>query len=113
VSLFRITSPIQYVVSACFIAWAFGIHVDAAHLAAGTALAVVVSMGSVGLPGQVSFLATNMPVAQAMGLPVGPLGVMLAVDTLPDVFATAGNVTADMAATSIVAQRSRRDAGSA
>jgi Na+/H+-dicarboxylate symporter len=112
VSLFRITSPIQYVVSACFIAWAFGIHVDPAHLAAGAALAVVISMGSVGLPGQVSFLATNLPVAQAMGLPVGPLGMMLAVDTIPDVFATTGNVTADMAATSIVARRSRRDAGS-
>ncbi|HET8899425.1 MAG TPA: cation:dicarboxylase symporter family transporter [Rhodanobacteraceae bacterium] len=109
VTLFRITSPIQYVVSACFIAWAFGIDVSAAHLAAGVALAVVVSMGSVGLPGQVSFLATNLPVAQAMGLPIGPLGVMLAVDTLPDVVATAGNVTADMAATSIVARRSQRD----
>ena len=109
VSLCRLTSPIQYIVSACFIAWAFGIHVDATHLTAGAALAVVVSMGSVGLPGQVSFLATNLPVTQAMGLPVGPLGVMLAVDTLPDVFATTGNVTADLAATSIVARRMRRD----
>jgi Na+/H+-dicarboxylate symporter len=109
VSLFRITSPIQYVVSACFIAWAFGIQVDVAHLAAGAALALVISMGSVGLPGQVSFLATNLPVTQAMGLPVGPLGMMLAVDTIPDVFATTANVTADMAATSIVVRRSRSD----
>ena len=34
-----------------------------------------------------------MPVVQAMGLPVEPLGVLLALDTIPDVFATVGNVT--------------------
>lgn len=107
VTLFRITSPIQYVVSAAFIAWALGIDVSTGQLAVGTALAVVVSMGSVGLPGQVSFLATNLPVTQAMGLPVGPLGMMLAVDTIPDVFATTGNVTADLSATSIVERRSQ------
>lgn len=109
VSLCRISSPVQYVISACFIAWALGIPVDTMHLAAGAGLAVVVSMGAVGLPGQVTFLATNIPVTQAMGLPVGPLGVMIAVDTLPDVFATAGNVTTDLVATSVVAQRSQKD----
>ena len=35
VSLFRITSPIQYVATACFIAWAFGIDLTAAQLATG------------------------------------------------------------------------------
>ena len=111
VTLFRIASPIQYMASASFIAWAFGIHVGIAHLAVGAALAVVVSLGSVGLPGQVSFMATNVPVTQAMGLPVGPLGLMLAVDTIPDVFATVGNVTADMTANSVVARQSRLEAG--
>jgi proton glutamate symport protein len=105
VSLFRITSPMQYVGVAAFIAWAYGIDLTAAQLIAGAALAVVISMGSVGLPGQVSFMATNMPVAQAMGLPVEPLGVLLALDTIPDVFATVGNVTADLTATSVVARR--------
>ena len=75
-------------------------------LAAGAALAVVISLGSVGLPGQVSFMATVMPVTQSMGLPVEPLGLLLAVDTIPDVFATTGNVTGDLAATTIVAKQS-------
>ena len=39
------------------------------------------------------------------GLPVEPLGVLLAVDTIPDVFCTIGNTTGDMTATSIVARR--------
>ena len=110
VSLFRLTSPVQYVTSACFIAWAFGIELGAAQLVLGALLAVVISLGSVGLPGQVSFMATNLPVAQAMGVPVGPLGLMLAVDTLPDALATLGNVTADLTATSVVAKQSAADA---
>ena len=75
-------------------------------LAAGAALAVVISLGSIGLPGQVSFMATVMPVTQSMGLPIEPLGLLLAVDTIPDVFATTGNVTGDLTATSIVARQS-------
>jgi len=108
VSLFRITSPVQYVGVAAFIAWAYGIDLTSTQLAAGAALAVVISMGSVGLPGQVSFMATNMPVTQAMGLPIEPLALLLALDTIPDVFATVGNVTADLTATSVVAARSAR-----
>jgi Na+/H+-dicarboxylate symporter len=109
VSLFRLTSPVQYVTSACFIAWAFGMDLGVAQLVLGALLAVVISLGSVGLPGQVSFMATNLPVAQAMGVPVGPLGLMLAVDTLPDALATLGNVTADLTATAVVARQSAAD----
>ncbi len=114
VTLFRITSPIQYIVAACFVAWALGIELDVVTLVAGAALAVVISLGSIGLPGQVSFMATVMPVTQAMGLPIYPLGLLLAVDTIPDVFATTGNVTGDLTATSIVARQSpdARDADS-
>ena len=106
VTLFRITSPIQYIVAACFVAWAYGIELGPVTLAAGAALAVVISLGSIGLPGQVSFMATVMPVTQSMGLPIEPLGLLLAVDTIPDVFATTGNVTGNLTATSIVVRHS-------
>ena len=33
-----------------------------------------------------------------------PVGLLLAVDMVPDIFATVGNVTADMAATSVLAK---------
>ena len=104
-SLFRITSPVQYVFVCAFIAWASGIEVSTWHMLAVVPLAVVVSMGAVGLPGQVSFMATNIPVTQALGLPVEPLGLLLAVDTIPDVFSTVGNVTADLGATAVVEKR--------
>ena len=105
VSLFRITSPIQYIATASFIAWALGVDLSFAQLATGVALSVLVSMGSVGLPGQAIFLATNLPITQAMGLPIAPLAVLMAVDAIPDVLATVGNVTGDMAATAVVATR--------
>lgn len=109
VTLFRLTSPVQYMTSAVFIAWAYGVDLSTAQLLAGAMLAVVISLGSVGLPGQVTFIATNLPVAQAMGLPLSPLGLMLAVDTIPDALATLGNVTADVTAASLVTRQSRRD----
>ncbi|HEU5133701.1 MAG TPA: dicarboxylate/amino acid:cation symporter [Steroidobacteraceae bacterium] len=105
VSLFRMTSPVQYIGVSCFIAWIYGVDLSASQLALGAALAVVISLGSVGLPGQVSLMATNMPVVQAMGLPIAPLGLMLAVETIPDAFATLGNVTGDLAATTVVARQ--------
>jgi Na+/H+-dicarboxylate symporter len=104
VSLFRITSPMQYLGAASFVAWIYGVDVSLAQMAAATLLAVVLSLGAVGLPGQVSFMAATMPVTSAMGLPVEPLGLLLAVDTIPDVFATVGNVSADLAASSLVAR---------
>jgi Na+/H+-dicarboxylate symporter len=104
VTLFRIASPIQYLGAAAFVAWMYGIDLGVTQLATGAALAVVISLGSVGLPGQVSFMATVMPVAVAMGLPIEMLGLLLAVDTIPDVFATVGNVSADLTASSLVAR---------
>lgn len=109
VSLFRINSPVQYISVVVFIAWVFGTDLSVAQLSVGVALSVVISMGSVGLPGQASFMATNLPVTQAMGLPVEPLGILLAVDTIPDVFATLGNVTADLTATGVVAKGAPSD----
>jgi Na+/H+-dicarboxylate symporter len=104
VSLFRMTSPVQYIGVSSFIAWIYGVDLPASHLLMAAALAVVISLGSVGLPGQVSLMAMNMPVVQSLGLPIAPLGLMLAVETIPDAFATLGTVTGDLAATTVVSK---------
>ena len=70
-------------------------------------LAVVISLGSVGLPGQASFMGTTLPLVQAAGLPVEPLGLLMAVDVIPDVAATVGNVTAYLTLTASVAMPKR------
>ena len=44
-----------------------------------------------------------------MGVPIEPLVVLLAVETLPDIVRTTGNVSMDVAATTAVARRSGFD----
>ena len=104
VSLFRVTSPAQYIAVASFIAWLYGIDLGFSQYAVAVLLAAAISMGSTGLPGQANFLTNNLPVTQSLGLPVEPLGVLLAMDTIPDVFCTVGNVTGHMTATAVIAR---------
>jgi len=104
VSLFRITSPAQYLTMASFIAWAEGTVLEPTALAVAIPLAVVISLGAVSLPGQASLLSTSLPLVQSLGLPVEPLGLLLAVDFVPDIAATACNVTADLAVADRVAR---------
>lgn len=111
VSLFRVTSPAQYIAVASFIAWLYGIDIGFSQYAVAVFLAAAISMGSTGLPGQANFLTNNLPVTQSMGLPVEPLGVLLAMDTIPDVFCTVGNVTGHMTATAVIARQEGADPG--
>jgi Na+/H+-dicarboxylate symporter len=41
----------------------------------------------------------------ALGVPIAGLPLLLAVESIPDIFRTVGNVTADVAVTGIVARR--------
>ena len=58
----------------------------------------------VGLPGQVSFIVSVAPICIALGLPIDLLPILLAVEVVPDIFRTLGNVTGDMAVTAILAK---------
>ena len=81
-----------------------GVMLGPVQLAMGVAVAAIISLASVGLPGQVSFFTTTGPICLAMGVPVEALPLLLAVETVPDIFRTVGNVTADMAVTRIIDQ---------
>jgi Na+/H+-dicarboxylate symporter len=99
VSLFRAASAGANVAVALYLAHIHGVEVGAAGLLAGAVTAAVVSVGAVGLPAQVSFFAVIAPICLAMGVPIGLLPLLLAVETVPDMFRTLGNVTADLAVT--------------
>lgn len=110
VSLFRVTSPANTLGSACFVAWLYGVDLSAAQLASGAVVAIIVSVGSMSLPGQVTFAASHIPVLLAMGLPLEPVALMLALDPIPDAVRTVGNVTGDLAVTTAVARRRAAEA---
>src|SRR3546814_14487517 len=66
-------------------------------------------MGAAGVPGQASFITSIAPICLAMGVPIAPLALLIAVETIPDIFRTLGNVAMDVAATATVARRSGFD----
>lgn len=105
VSLFKVTSPGVNLAVVLFVGHVSGMELDAAHLALGAAVAILSSFGVAGIPGQVSFLTTAMPVAAAMGIPMELLLLLIAVEVIPDIFRTVGNVTGDIVVAAIMARR--------
>lgn len=103
VSLFRITGPVANLAVCCYVAAVSGVELGVGQLLVGAMVAPIVSLAAVGLPGQISFFTTIGPICLAMGVPLDLLPLLLAVETLPDLFRTLGNVTADMAAARIIA----------
>ena len=72
---------------------------------AATAVGAVMSYGAVSLPGEVSFISSIAPIALALGVPIAPLGLLVAVEMIPDIFRTVGNVTLDVALAAVVDNR--------
>jgi Na+/H+-dicarboxylate symporter len=112
VAIFRATGPAMNLAVAIYIAHWFGIPLTPGVLGAGLVIAAVTALGSVSLPGQVSFFASIAPIAAAMGVPLEPLALLVAVEMIPDLVRTVGNVTMDVAAT-ITAARGQGDAEAA
>jgi Na+/H+-dicarboxylate symporter len=104
VAVFRATSPAMNMAVAIYIAYWFGHELTFAQLAIGVAAAATTTMGSVGIPGQASFITSIAPICIAMGLPIEPLALLIAVEVVPDIMRTVGNVSMDVAVTSTAAR---------
>jgi len=108
VALFRATGPAMNVAVAFYVAHWVGLEPSFAQMVAATAVGAVMSYASVSLPGEVSFISSIAPIAIALGVPVGPLGLLIAVEMIPDIFRTLGNVSMDVAVTAAVDRSSRQ-----
>ena len=109
VALFRATGPAMNLAVAIYVATWFGIPLGPGAIAAGIAAAATTTLASVSLPGSISFVTSIAPICLAMGVPIEPLLILVAVETLPDIVRTTGNVAMDVAATTTVARRSGFD----
>jgi Na+/H+-dicarboxylate symporter len=112
VSLFRITSPAANLAVVLFVAHMYGIELTFAQYAMGVGIALIGSLSVVGVASAATFFVVIVPMCLAMGIPVEVLPLLLAVEVLPDLWRTVGNVTADMAATAIVGRDERDEATS-
>ena len=106
VVMMRATGPAMNLAVAIYVGQWFGVPLTAPLLAAATVVAMLTSLGAVSLPGQVSFISSIAPVAATLGVPLAPLGLLVAVEPIPDIFRTVGNVTVDIAATVAVSAHS-------
>ena len=102
VAIFRSTSVAMNVAVALYVAALAGVEVSLPLILIGIAVAVIISIGSVSLPGSISFVVSIGPIALAMGVPIEPLALLVAVEMLPDIMRTLANVTMNVAVTSAV-----------
>ncbi len=105
VAIFRATSVAMNMAVALYVADLAGIAVTWPLMLLGIAVAVIISIGSVSLPGSISFVVSIGPIALAMGVPIEPLALLVAVEMMPDIMRTLANVTMNVAVTSAVDRR--------
>lgn len=84
------TSPGTYLVVILF-----GVQLSGLEWAAIVAMVGVLGFYSPGIPSGGLFVIA--PIYQAFGLPLEGIGILIALDLVPDMFTTAANVTGDMA----------------
>jgi Na+/H+-dicarboxylate symporter len=107
VALFRATGPAMNTAVAFYVAHWLGLQPSLGQMIAATAVGAVMSYGAVSLPGEVSYISSIAPIAMALGVPIAPLALLVAVEMIPDIFRTVGNVTLDVAVTAGVGKSTR------
>lgn len=105
VTTFRCGAALGPVVGAIFVARLYGVPLGAAALAAIAITSVVTSFSVPGIPN--GSIITMVPVLLSAGIPAEGVGLLLAVDTIPDMFRTTLNVTGDLVVASVMSARTR------
>lgn len=105
VALFRATGPGMNLAVCIYVAKLSGVALTPEVIAAGVATTLLTTVGTVSLPGTISFVGAIGPIALAMGLPLEPLALLVAVEMLPDIMRTVGNVTMDVAVAATIDRR--------
>src|SRR5262245_2793879 len=108
VSTFKFAGAVSWPFGALFVAWFYNVDLHAAQYATIAFTCVFLGFAAPGVPrGAFLMLA---PMFLAIGLPVEGIGILIAVDALPDLFATVLNASGDLAAAALVAARVRPSA---
>jgi Na+/H+-dicarboxylate symporter len=112
VSTFKIAAPVSWTIGALFVGWFYGVPLHADSVATVAFAAVFLAFAVPGIPRGAFIMLT--PLFLATGLPPQGIGILIAVDAIPDVFATVLNTTGHLVAAALVARsgtRSDEDAG--
>ncbi len=99
-AIFRPGSAVAIPAGAIFVARLYGIELGAADLATIAVTSALLTFSVPAIPGGTILIMA--PVLAAVGIPVAGIGVLLALDAIPDMFRTTTNVTGHMAAVTIL-----------
>lgn len=102
VSICRANVPMAWVVGVAFLGKLYGIPVSEAQLAVLVVTSTLISFSVPGIPSASLFLLA--PVLVANGLPAEGVGILIAVDAIPDMFKTLVNVTTHLTSATILAR---------
>ena len=108
VSSFKVVISGSWLLGTLFLGRLFGVPIAAADYFTVVAAAIALSFATPGVPNGAFLLLA--PVLASLGLPAAGVGLLIAVDAIPDLFATMANVTADFAAVGIARRVSAGDA---
>lgn len=100
VSVFRLNVPIAWVVGALFLSKLYGVPLEAGQLAGLVLTATLISFSVPGIPSSSLFLFA--PVLVELGLPAEGVGLLIALDVVPDMFKTTLNVTSHLATAAVL-----------
>jgi proton glutamate symport protein len=99
-SIFHVGGCIEQMVGVCFMAGFYGVSLSPAQFATLALNAIAVSMTTPGIPG--GAIIVMSPMLASAGIPLGGIAMLLAVDTLPDMFRTTLTVTCWLGAASLL-----------
>lgn len=105
-AMFKLAAPTTWTAGAMFIAWFYDVPMHAPELFTIALASVFLGFASPGIPRGGFIMLT--PLLLAVGLPVEGVGILIAVDAIPDTIATVLNVTGNLVATVLVAHRAKK-----
>ena len=103
-SVFRIGAAVAMPVGVLFLARLYGATLSPAQLASIVFTVVFSSFAVPGVPG--GSIIAMVPVLAAVNLPIDGIGILLAVDTIPDMFRTTANVTGSLTLAAVLRKSS-------
>ena len=108
-SVSRVGAAVAMPVGALFLARLYGVALSPPQFASIVFATILSSFAVPGVPG--GSIIAMVPVLAAANLPIEGIGILLAVDTIPDMFRTTANVTGSMTVAAVVGGSARGDRG--
>jgi proton glutamate symport protein len=102
VSLARVNTGTSWIVSAIFLAKLYGVPLTFTQLALFGAISIPMSFSVPGIPSAGLFIIA--PAFMMIGIPVEGIGILIALDAIPDIFKTSVNVTGQMTTAVLLAR---------